>query len=243
MLATFGIALAASPTLTPWSRAAERSALVPPASATTPGPAASDAAAPASTPASSNAASNAQAEAAPKATAKREPAAPDASLAPLAFLEGHWVTTLPNGMASEEMWMPVRGKSMLGSFRQTRPDGNPAFFEFTQIVAMKDGVVLRQVHLHGRFETDERRKDPMFLKLAKVEGNAATFVPIADGEFGEGSKSHAGDLANVTYARSTSTDGTEALTLRIESRPVKDPKNPDAEPKPQIIEISMKRAE
>jgi hypothetical protein len=95
-------------------------------------------------------------------------------------------------MVSEEMWMPVRGKSMLGSFRQTRPDGNPAFFEFTQIVAMKDGVVLRQVHLHGRFETDERRKDPMFLKLAKVEGNAATFVPIADGEFGEGSKSHAG---------------------------------------------------
>jgi hypothetical protein len=146
-------------------------------------------------------------------------------------------------MVSEELWMPVRGKAMLGSFRQTRPDGNPAFFEFTQIVAMKDGVVLRQVHLHGRFETDERRKDPMFLKLAKVEGNSATFVPIADGEFGEGSKSHAGDLANVTYARSTSTDGAEVLTLRIESRPVKDPKNPDAEPKPQIIEISMKRAE
>lgn len=243
MLATFGIALAASPTLTPWSRAAERSALVPPASATTPSPAASDTAAPASTPASSNAASNAQTEAAPKAPAKREPAAPDAALAPLSFLEGHWVTTLPNGMVSEEMWMPVRGKAMLGSFRQTRPDGNPAFFEFTQIIAMKDGVVLRQVHLHGRFETDERRKDPMFLKLAKVEGNSATFIPIADGEFGEGSKSHAGDLANVTYARSTSKDGAEALTLRIESRPVKDPKNPDAEPKPQIIEISMKRAE
>ena len=139
--------------------------------------------------------------------------------------------------------MPVRGKSMLGSFRQTRPDGNPAFFEFTQIVAVKDGVVLRQVHLHGRFDTDERRKDPMFLKLAKIEGNSATFVPIADGEFGEGSKSHAGDLAQVTYARTTTKDGADALALRIESRPVKDPKNPDAEPKPQVIEIVMKRAE
>lgn len=173
----------------------------------------------------------------------REPAAPDASLAPLAFLEGHWVTTLPNGMVSEEMWMPVRGKSMLGSFRQTRPDGNPAFFEFTQLVATKDAVLLRQVHLHGRFETDERRKEPMFLKLAKAEGNSATFVPIADGEFGEGSKSHAGDLASVTYALGKAEDGADTLTLRIESRPVKDPKNPDAAPKPQIIEISMKRAE
>lgn len=173
----------------------------------------------------------------------REPASPDAALAPLAFLVGHWVTTLPNGMVSEEMWMPVRGKSMLGSFRQTRPDGNPAFFEFTQLVATKNGVVLRQVHLHGRFETDERRKEPMFLKLAKVEGNAATFVPIEDGEFGEGSKSHAADLASVTYARGATPEGAETLTLRIESRPVKDPKNPESAPKPQVIEISMKRAE
>ncbi len=224
MLTVAGCALATLLALTPRVDAADRTATVPPASATPSATAASDAAT-------------------PKAPAKREPAAPDAALAPLAFLEGHWVTTLPNGMVSEEMWMPVRGKALLGSFRQTRPDGNPAFFEFTQIVAMKDVVVLRQVHLHGRFETDERRKDPMFLKLAKVEGNSATFIPIADGEFGEGSKSHAGDLANVTYARSTSTDGAESLTLRIESRPVKDPKNPDAEPKPQIIEISMKRAE
>jgi len=179
----------------------------------------------------------------PAVPAKRAPAAPDAALAPLAFLAGHWTTTLPNGMVSEEMWMPVRGKSMLGSFRQTRPDGNPAFFEFTQVVATKDGVMLRQVHLHGRFETDERRKEPMFLKLAMVEGDSATFVPIADGEFGEGSKSHAGDLASVMYALRNAADGTDALTLRIESRPVKDPKNPEAEPKPQVIEISMRRAE
>jgi hypothetical protein len=173
----------------------------------------------------------------------RTPAAPDAALAPLAFLQGHWVTTLPNGMVSEESWLPVRGKSMLGSFRQTRPDGNPAFFEFTQIVASDKGVVLRQVHVHSRFETDERRKEPMFLKLAKAENDAATFVPVADGEFGEGTSSHAGDLANVTYAKTKAEDGSERLTLRIESKPVKDPKNPEAEPKPQVIEITMKRAQ
>ena len=183
--------------------------------------------------------------AAPAPAAKpspRAPAAPDAALAPLGFLEGHWVTTLPNGMISEESWLPVRGKSMLGSFRQTRPDGNPAFFEFTQVVATDKGVVLRQVHVHSRFETDERRKEPMFLKLAKAEDDAATFVPVGDGEFGEGTSSHAGDLASVTYARTKAEDGSDRLTLRIESRPVKDPKKPDAEPQPQVIEITMKRA-
>lgn len=175
--------------------------------------------------------------------APRTPAAPDAALAPLAFLEGHWVTTLPNGMVSEESWLPVRGRSMLGSFRQTRPDGTPAFFEFTQIVSGPKGIVLRQIHVHSRFETDDRRKEPMFLKLAKVENDSATFVPVADGEFGEGTSSHAGDLSSVTYSRTKSDDGPVQLTLRIESKPVKDPKNPDAPAKPQVIEISMKRAE
>jgi len=85
-------------------------------------------------------------------------------------------------------------------------------------------------------------KDAMFLKLAKAENDRATFVPIADGEFGEGSAAHAGDLASVTYARGTNADGVDTLTLRIESRPVKDPKDPDAEPKPQVLEIAMKRA-
>ena len=69
----------------------------------------------------------------------------------------------------------------------------------------------------------------------------AGIIRVGDGEFGEGTNSHAGDLASVTYARVRSDDG-ERLTLRIESKPVKDPKNPDAEPKPQVIEISMKRA-
>jgi hypothetical protein len=179
----------------------------------------------------------------PPPAAVRQPAPTDPALASLGFLEGHWVTVLPNGMVSEESWLPARGKSMLGSFRQTRTDGNPAFFEFTQIVSTAQGIVLRQVHVHSRFETDARRKEPMFLKLGKAEGDSATFVPVADGEFGEGTSAHAGDLASVSYLRAVADDGTPTLTLRIESRPVKDPKDPDAEPKPQVIEILMRKAE
>jgi len=175
--------------------------------------------------------------------AARTPAPTAAELAPLAFIAGHWVTELPNGMVSEELWMPARGKSMLGSFRQTRPDGTPAFFEFTQIVSGAKGIVLRQVHVHGRFETDDRRKEPMFLKLAKAENDSASFVPVADGEFGEGTTSHAADLASVTYSRTKAEDGTDRLTLRIESKPVKDPKKPDAPAQPQVIELTMKRAD
>ena len=171
--------------------------------------------------------------AAPGRPAKREAAVADAALAPLAFLEGRWETTLPNGMVSEESWLPVRGKSMLGSFRQTRPDGMPAFFEFTQIVAEKSRVVLRQIHVHGSFDTDERRKDPMVLQLSKAETNNAIFVPVTEPE-----QSHSADLASITYTRKDA----ETLVLRIESRPVKDSKNPDAPAKPQVIELFMKRA-
>jgi hypothetical protein len=170
--------------------------------------------------------------------AQRAPASPAPELAALAFLEGHWITQLPNGMVSEESWLPARGKSMLGSFRQTRTDGKPAFFEFSQIVVEGEQVVLRQIHVHGSFETDARRKDPMTLRLLEANDNSATFVPVDDA-----SKANSADLARVTY----SVDRGETLTLRIESKPVKpsgsDEANPDdAAAKPVVIEIRMKRA-
>ena len=127
---------------------------------------------------------------------------------------------------------------MLGSFRQTRTDGKPAFFEFSQIVVEGEQVVLRQIHVHGSFETDARRKDPMTLRLLEANDNSATFVPVDDA-----SKANSADLARVTY----SVDRGETLTLRIESKPVKpsgsDEANPDdAAAKPVVIEIRMKRA-
>lgn len=170
--------------------------------------------------------------------APRAAAAPAPELAALAFLEGHWVTQLPNGMVSEESWLPVRGKSMLGSFRQTRTDGKPAFFEFSQIVVEGDQVVLRQIHVHGSFETDAKRKDPMTLRLLEANDNSATFVPIDDA-----GKANSADLARVTY----SLEHGETLKLRIESKPVKqaateEAQPSDAEAKPVVIEIRMKRA-
>ncbi len=173
-----------------------------------------------------------------KPAAPRTPAPTATELAPLAFMAGHWVTELPNGMVSEELWMPARGKSMLGSFRQTRPDGTPAFFEFTQLVVGANGeVLLRQVHVHGNFETDPRRKDPMTLRLSSAKDNVAVFVPVDDA-----AKANAGDLASVTY----SLNDADTLAMRIESKPVKqgegDGALTKAVTKPVVIDMTLKRA-
>ncbi len=173
-----------------------------------------------------------------KPAAPRTPAPTATELAPLAFMVGHWVTELPNGMVSEELWMPARGKSMLGSFRQTRPDGTPAFFEFTQLVVGANGeVLLRQVHVHGNFETDPRRKDPMTLRLSSAKNNVAVFVPVDDA-----AKANAGDLASVTY----SLNDADTLAMRIESKPVKQGEDDGAltkaVTKPVVIDMTLKRA-
>jgi len=166
--------------------------------------------------------------------AARTPAPTAAELAPLAFIAGHWVTELPNGMVSEELWMPARGKSMLGSFRQTRPDGSPAFFEFTQIVVGANGdVLLRQMHVHGNFEADPRRKEAMNLRLSSAKDNVAVFVPVDDA-----AKANAGDLASVTY----SLKDADTLAMRIESKPVKQGEGDKAVTKPVVIDMTLKRA-
>jgi len=190
--------------------------------------------APAATPAAAPAAAPAPAT----KPAARTPAPTAAELAPLAFIAGHWVTELPNGMVSEELWMPARGKSMLGSFRQTRPDGSPAFFEFTQIVVGANGdVLLRQMHVHGNFEADPRRKEAMNLRLSSAKDNVAVFVPVDDA-----AKANAGDLASVTY----SLKDADTLAMRIESKPVKqgegDGALTKAVTKPVVIDMTLKRA-
>lgn len=191
-----------------------------------PAPAAAPAAAPATAPAPAT------------KPAARTPAPTAAELAPLAFIAGHWVTELPNGMVSEELWMPARGKSMLGSFRQTRPDGTPAFFEFTQVVVGANGdVLLRQMHVHGNFEADPRRKEAMNLRLSSAKDNVAVFVPVDDA-----AKANAGDLASVTY----SLKDADTLAMRIESKPVKqgegDGALTKAVTKPVVIDMTLKRA-
>jgi len=149
---------------------------------------------------------------------------------PLGFMAGTWVMEQRGGAVIEEHWMAPAGNGMLGSFRRILGNGLIPFYEFTQIVAAEGEVRLRQIHVHGTFDTDPRRKDPMVLRLETVEGTTASFVPLEDA-----AASNAGSLARVTYAL----DG-DTLTVRVEERP-----RPVAEGEtsrePQVIELPMRR--
>ena len=161
------------------------------------------------------------------------PVAADAALVPLAFLAGTWMQAQPKGAMIEEHWMEPRGKSMLGSFRRILGNGATPFYEFTQIVAEPDGVHLRQIHVHGNFETDPRRKDAMHLRLDRSAARMASFVPIADA-----AAAHAGSLERVTYTLGD--DG--VLTVRVEERArATDPAKPAAGP--QVLEFRMTRVQ
>jgi hypothetical protein len=168
------------------------------------------------------------AQAAPAATAPAAPAAPktNAALEPLAFMTGAWTQAQANGAMIEEHWMAPRGSSMLGSFRRILGNGAVPFYEFTQIVAEKDRVILRQMHVHGNFEPDPKRVEPMLLVLEKAGGNRATFVPAADP-----TKANAGELSRVTYFL----DGPDMLVLVVE------PKAAEGKPAEKPLEFRMSR--
>ena len=165
---------------------------------------------------------------APVAQAAPAPATPktNTALEPLAFMTGAWTQAQANGAMIEEHWMAPRGSSMLGSFRRILGNGAVPFYEFTQIVAEKDRVILRQMHVHGNFEPDPKRVEPMLLVLEKAGGNRATFIPAADP-----TKANAGDLSRVTYFL----DVPDVLVLVVE------PKAAEGKPAEKPLEFRMSR--
>jgi len=166
-------------------------------------------------------------------TAGVPPAMPaaDPVVAPLAFMAGTWVMEQAGGAVIEEHWMAPAGKGMLGSFRRILGNGVIAFYEFTQVVADGDRVLLRQIHVHRDFDVDPRRKDPMVLRLEKVEGTSASFVPLEDP-----AASNAGSLERVSYRLGA--DG--VMTVRVEEKP-RPAKEGEAPRPPQVIELPMRR--
>jgi hypothetical protein len=167
------------------------------------------------------------------AAAMAKPAMPEAhaAIVPLGFMAGTWVMEQARGAVIEEHWMAPAGNGMLGSFRRILGNGVIPFYEFTQIVADGDQVILRQIHVHGNFDTDPRRKDPMVLRLEKVEGTSASFVPLEDAK-----ASNAGSLERVTYTL----DDAGVLTVRVQERP-RAAKEGEPAPEPQVIVLPMKR--
>ncbi|MFZ4723572.1 MAG: DUF6265 family protein [Phycisphaerales bacterium] len=181
--------------------------------------------------ASAAARQDAAAPAKPEAAAKAAgPSMKDLTetMAKFGFMEGRWTQQQPNGAVIEEHWMAPRGNSMVGTFRRTLGNGVTPFYELTQIMAEKDMVILRQIHVHGNFEPDPKRTDLMRLRLQSVDDKSATFVPV-DPPL----KANAQDMASIRYER---TDA-DTLTLTVTPNAPKDPAKPAEKP----LVFTMKR--
>lgn len=150
------------------------------------------------------------------------------TMAKFAFMEGRWTQQQPNGAVIEEHWMAPRGNSMVGTFRRTLGNGVTPFYELTQIMAEKDMVILRQIHVHGNFEPDPKRTDLMRMRLEKIEGNAATFVPVEPPL-----KANAQDMASICYELKDP----DTLVLTVTPNAPKDPAKPAEKP----LVFTMKR--
>lgn len=151
---------------------------------------------------------------------RAERPAAEPAVARFAFLEGVWTMQQAKGALIEETWGAPRGKAVLGSFRRVLGNGVTPFYEFTQIVADEaHGALLRQIHVHGDFETDPKRAAPMVLKLERADGRSASFVPLDDA-----ARSNAGSLARVAYTR------VDERTLLLVVEPRQDPAAPAQAP-------------
>lgn len=141
-------------------------------------------------------------------------AAPE--LVPLGFLTGRWIsrTELSGGrgtLLNEEQWSPVRGRSMVGTFRQVNVDGKPGFFEVVTITSEDAAggagprIMLRLRHFHGALEVEAGETEAMVYRLESVQDGRAVFGAVA----------HTAGVARVTYIAM----GPDRLNVQVEYEP------------------------
>lgn len=109
-------------------------------------------------------------------------AAANAALAPFSFMTGTWVGVNPNKTVNEETWSLARGNNMVGTFRQIRRDGTPAFFEVSLVTVEESGIELRLRHMHRALEVPETRKNISIFKLKEAVGGRVEFTGTGDAE-------------------------------------------------------------
>jgi hypothetical protein len=66
------------------------------------------------------------------------PLSAEHSLEELSWMAGHW-SSIDNGWAMEEVWLPPSGGVMLGMHRDAK--GTKSLFEFLRIATTTDGIV------------------------------------------------------------------------------------------------------
>ena len=98
---------------------------------------------------------------------------PPATLAEIAWLQGHWVGEGLGGV-SEEVWSPPRGGVMMGMYRLLR-DGKPVFYEFLMLVEENGTLAMKLKHFNPDFSGWEEKAGFVTFKLVAVEPRAVHF--------------------------------------------------------------------
>jgi hypothetical protein len=102
---------------------------------------------------------------------------PAATLADIAWLEGHWSGVALGGLC-EEIWSaPVAG-SMMGMFRLL-VDGAPAFYELELLVEEKGSLVLRVKHFNRDFTGWEDKEKSVDFPLVAKDGRNMHFEGVS----------------------------------------------------------------
>ena len=96
-----------------------------------------------------------------------------ATLADVAWLQGHWVGDGLGGV-SEEQWSPARGGVMMGTYRLLK-DGKPVFYEFILLAEDNGTLVMKLKHFHPDFSGWEEKSNFITFRLVAVEPRAVHF--------------------------------------------------------------------
>ena len=100
-------------------------------------------------------------------------ASPPATLADVAWLQGHWRGPGLGGI-SEEFWMEPSGGAMPGMFR-TVADGEVIFYEMFALTEHEGSLVLRLKHFNGDMTGWEDKEEMVRFRLAHVEPGLIQF--------------------------------------------------------------------
>ena len=98
---------------------------------------------------------------------------PPATLAAVAWLEGHWLGDGLGGV-SEEIWSPARGGVMMGMYRSLKQD-RPSFYEFLMLVEENGTLAMKRKHFNQDFSGWEEKTGFVTFKLVAVEPRAVHF--------------------------------------------------------------------
>lgn len=110
---------------------------------------------------------------------------PEATLAEIAWIEGHWKGEAFDGI-TEEIWSPPLGGSMMFSFKLV-VDGEVNFYELGHIRQLNETLVYELKHFDSDLKGWEEKEEVQRFELVKAAGNRLyfngfTFENVSDRE-------------------------------------------------------------